>query len=163
MGTSRGLSHSNERRAPLSTQINGIYELFESRAAPKQFGRNCENRRTAHQNKPSEEVSQLKCLQNTLRSISRQQRTFRVPTSTGNRTDHSAFPASRRCPVCKDPRIWYSKGTNGNPQHQMSRSDVIEFVHYLDSLKRTGHTPLTWNGLGFDYEIVAEESGLWDQ
>lgn len=73
-----------------------------------------------------------------------------------------ACSASMSC-SCKEPRIWYSKGTDGTPLLQMSRSDVAEFVHYLDSLIKDGFTPLTWNGLGFDYDIVAEESNLWDQ
>ncbi len=64
---------------------------------------------------------------------------------------------------CEEPRIWYSKGADGTPLPQMSRSDVVEFVRYIDSLIGDGFRPLTWNGLAFDYDILAEESNLWDQ
>jgi hypothetical protein len=64
---------------------------------------------------------------------------------------------------CQEPRVWFSKDSNGTPLPQMSRSDLAEFVNYVDALMKKGFTPLTWNGLAFDYDIVAEESNLTDQ
>ena len=64
---------------------------------------------------------------------------------------------------CKEPRVWYGKGEDGMPARQMSQEDVIEFVCYLESLIKEGYTPLTWNGLSFDYDVIAEESNLWAQ
>ena len=65
---------------------------------------------------------------------------------------------------CNEPHIWYSKDRDGTPDTSRCRdSDVIDFVHYVDSLVADGFTPLTWNGMGFDYDIIAEESNLWDQ
>ncbi len=73
-----------------------------------------------------------------------------------------ACMASMSC-KCKEPRIWYSKDTDGIPLRQMSRNDAAEFVGYLNSLIKDGFTPLTWNGLAFDFDILAEESNLWEQ
>ncbi len=42
----------------------------------------------------------------------------------------------------------------------MSQQDVTEMVHYLTTMADAGHTTLTWNGLGFDFDILAEESGM---
>jgi hypothetical protein len=64
---------------------------------------------------------------------------------------------------CNEPRVWYGQGKMGAPLSQMSRCDVSEFVDYLDSLTKDSFTPLTWNGLSFDFDIIAEESNLWDQ
>jgi hypothetical protein len=64
---------------------------------------------------------------------------------------------------CGDARVWYSKGADNSPLSQMSCADVADFVNYLELQIQTGFTPLTWNGLGFDYDILAEESELVDQ
>ena len=42
----------------------------------------------------------------------------------------------------------------------MSRDDVCQFVDYLEKMIGDRFVPLTWNGLSFDYDILAEESGL---
>jgi Predicted 3'-5' exonuclease related to the exonuclease domain of PolB len=41
----------------------------------------------------------------------------------------------------------------------MSREDVQGLVQYLSSMVADGFRILTWNGLGFDFDILAEESG----
>lgn len=63
--------------------------------------------------------------------------------------------------ACNEPRIWCSS-TDGTPSAQMSCKDLVGFVEYLESLVAAGYQPLTWNGLGFDYEVLAEESQLID-
>ena len=45
----------------------------------------------------------------------------------------------------------------------MSKQEVAQFVYYLQYMKKEGFTILTWNGLGFDFPILAEESGLHEE
>jgi hypothetical protein len=40
----------------------------------------------------------------------------------------------------------------------MSRDDAQELVQYLVKMATEGYKILTWNGLGFDFDILAEES-----
>ena len=45
----------------------------------------------------------------------------------------------------------------------MNRDDAVGLVNYLAELSRNDFTILTWNGLGFDFDILAEESGMFDE
>ena len=54
----------------------------------------------------------------------------------------------------------YGKDAEGNPQPQMSRAECVALVETLRDYVRQGFTLLTWNGLGFDFDILAEESGM---
>lgn len=65
--------------------------------------------------------------------------------------------------LCGDARVWYSKGTDDAPLNQMTSANVADFVRYIEAQIEAGFTPLSWNGLGFDYDILAEESALLDQ
>lgn len=60
---------------------------------------------------------------------------------------------------CADPKVWYSKTVAGLPAPQMSHADVVEFIRHLANCEREGFTLLSWNGLAFDFDILAEESG----
>ena len=40
----------------------------------------------------------------------------------------------------------------------MTRADAESLVQYLSKMADDGFTILTWNGLGFDFDILAEES-----
>ncbi len=42
----------------------------------------------------------------------------------------------------------------------MSQKEAAELVDYLITKAAAGYTILTWNGLSFDFDILAEESGL---
>ena len=64
---------------------------------------------------------------------------------------------------CAEPRIWMSRTSSGAPAAQMSRDDVAEFIRYLGKAVGEGLIPLSWNGLAFDFDILAEESGLFDE
>ena len=55
---------------------------------------------------------------------------------------------------------WYGGGPDGPPGNRMSRQEVAGLVDYLAGKTAEGHTVLTWNGLGFDFDILAEESGM---
>ena len=43
----------------------------------------------------------------------------------------------------------------------MTRDEAADLVHYLANRTKEGYTLLTWNGLGFDLDILAEESGMF--
>jgi RNase_H superfamily len=57
-----------------------------------------------------------------------------------------------------EPLLWYS-GVNSHPAARMKRDDVRRLVDYLSKCARSGYTLLTWNGVGFDFAILAEVSG----
>lgn len=60
---------------------------------------------------------------------------------------------------CQSPRMWYGGQSNNAPTLKMHRQEVAELVQYLVSMAESGFTIVTWNGLGFDFDILAEESG----
>jgi hypothetical protein len=64
---------------------------------------------------------------------------------------------------CNNARVWFSKGAKDVPLGQMTSADVADFVNYLETQIDVGFTPITWNGVGFDYDILAEESALFEQ
>jgi hypothetical protein len=57
-----------------------------------------------------------------------------------------------------EPLLWYS-GAKPRPAARMKRDDVRRLVDYLSKCARSGYTILTWNGVGFDFAILAEVSG----
>lgn len=57
------------------------------------------------------------------------------------------------------PILWYGKQPDGSPEARMSRAEALELARYLSQMAANGYTILTWNGLGFDFDILAEESG----
>jgi hypothetical protein len=61
------------------------------------------------------------------------------------------------------PEIWYSKDASGSPAPRMTQPDVAKFVRHLSSEMTDGFVPLSWNGLAFDIDILAEESTLVDE
>lgn len=56
-------------------------------------------------------------------------------------------------------RLWHGVSQDGTPARQMSRLETMRMVDYLVSQVAAGYTLVTWNGLGFDLDILAEESG----
>ena len=57
------------------------------------------------------------------------------------------------------PLLWYGKTQDGLPDKQMSQEDAQGLGQYLLEMATDGFRILTWNGLGFDFDILAEESG----
>ena len=55
---------------------------------------------------------------------------------------------------------WYGKNADGKPADKMSRAEAVQLVEYLQNETASGKTIVTWNGAGFDFDILAEESGL---
>ena len=66
----------------------------------------------------------------------------------------AAFPCD-----AKEPIVWYGKNPDGTPAQYMSRPEAANVVRELTDLVAQGYTLLTWNGLGFDLDVLAEESG----
>jgi hypothetical protein len=54
--------------------------------------------------------------------------------------------------------FWHGKTPDGAPANRMTRNDAEDLVRYLSKMALDGFTILTWNGLGFDFDILAEES-----
>jgi len=52
-----------------------------------------------------------------------------------------------------DMRLWYGDGD------AMTVKEAAYLVRYLEGQVARGYYVLSWNGLGFDYDILAEESG----
>jgi len=67
--------------------------------------------------------------------------------------------AARRCDT-QEAILWHGKNADGSPAEQMSRAEAREVVQDLTRLVAEGYALLTWNGLGFDLDILAEESAL---
>jgi hypothetical protein len=44
----------------------------------------------------------------------------------------------------------------------MQKTDIAEFIDFLLQRTNDGYTVLTFNGLGFDFDVLAEESGRLD-
>jgi len=60
------------------------------------------------------------------------------------------------------PQLFYSKNTDGSPLAKMSKDDLSKFVDFLLAQAADGYTIVTLNGLGFDFDVLAEESGRQD-
>jgi hypothetical protein len=58
------------------------------------------------------------------------------------------------------PRTWHGVDARGLPADRMSRREAAAMVEHLASMAGQGYTVLTWNGLGFDFDVLAEESGM---
>ena len=57
------------------------------------------------------------------------------------------------------PTLWHAKTRGGAPGERMTREDARGLAEYLFRMAAKGFTVLTWNGLAFDFDILAEESG----
>ena len=58
---------------------------------------------------------------------------------------------------------WYAHDALGKFTPKMIKSQCYQMVDDLIWLTTEGYTILTWNGLGFDFDILAEESGRHEE
>ncbi len=58
-----------------------------------------------------------------------------------------------------EPIIWHGRDAGGNTAARMSQAETAHMVSELVRFASQGCTLLTWNGLAFDLDILAEESG----
>ncbi len=59
--------------------------------------------------------------------------------------------------------VWHGKNADGSPAARMSQEEAGQLVERLSQMVADGYTLLTWNGLGFDFDILAEESGAQEE
>jgi hypothetical protein len=84
-----------------------------------------------------------------------------VPGEDFNWRPHRPLGISCAATITSDSsamRLWHGKTKDGLPAKQMSRDDAKGLVEYLAKMAGDGFTIVTWNGLGFDFDILAEES-----
>ncbi len=68
-----------------------------------------------------------------------------------------------------EPEVWHSlehqagEKNQPRPASRMSQVDVAAFVRHLIGLTQQGYSILTWNGLSFDFDVLAEESGMFEE
>jgi len=56
--------------------------------------------------------------------------------------------------------VWRGKKADGSPSPRMTRAEVRSMVNdLLRFVRNDGFTLLTWNGAGFDLDVLGEESG----
>lgn len=55
---------------------------------------------------------------------------------------------------------WHGKMPLGIPSEKMSVGEAAALIGDLESLVAEGYTIVTWNGLSFDFNVLAEESKL---
>jgi len=61
------------------------------------------------------------------------------------------------------PLIWHGKIPHGEPSPRLSQAEARQVVNDLAKFVADGYTLLTWNGLGFDLDVLAEEADLHPQ
>jgi hypothetical protein len=60
-------------------------------------------------------------------------------------------------------RLWHGVIDDGCPAASMNATELGELVNHLLEMSRQGYEIVTWNGLQFDFDVLAEESELWDR
>ncbi len=88
-----------------------------------------------------------------------------LPVNFGDLHDHRPLGISCTAIWCADQEeaeVFYSKNSDGNPSEKMTIEDLASFVDLLIDKTNKGYTIVTHNGLGFDFDILAEESGRLD-
>ena len=58
-----------------------------------------------------------------------------------------------------DLTVWHGGKRDGKHTEQMTEVEVLEMIDTLWSMVQSGYQIYTWNGLGFDFDILFEESG----
>ena len=62
-----------------------------------------------------------------------------------------------------EPLLWHGGANRKRPAHQMTRHEVVKLVNYLERQVTRGYTIVSWNGVGFDFDVLAEESGMFQK
>jgi len=56
--------------------------------------------------------------------------------------------------------LWHGGANRKRPTRQMKRREVARLVNYLERQVTRRYTIVSWNGVGFDFDVLAEESGM---
>ena len=85
-----------------------------------------------------------------------------IPDGAGDFKSHRPLGITCAGVVAEDgdPVIWHGKTASGATADQMARSEALDVVRNLQGAVERGQTLVTWNGVGFDFDILAEESGM---
>ena len=59
-----------------------------------------------------------------------------------------------------EPTLWHGGNDRSCPADKMSPQEAAALVNYLTAQVESGYTLLTWNGVGFDLDVLAEESQM---
>jgi RNase H-like protein len=59
----------------------------------------------------------------------------------------------------ESPKLWHGGRESAVPAAKMQRDEAANLVDYLVAMAKSGFTIVTWNGLAFDFDVLAEESG----
>ena len=59
------------------------------------------------------------------------------------------------------PILWHGVTPEGAPAGRMSRDEVRGVIKELNAHLTQGYTLLTWNGAGFDFDVLAEEADAY--
>ena len=57
------------------------------------------------------------------------------------------------------PKLWHGGQGASTPTSKMQKHEAANLVDYLVAMAKAGFTIVTWNGLAFDFDVLAEESG----
>jgi hypothetical protein len=60
------------------------------------------------------------------------------------------------------PTFWDAREAVGNTSGRMTPAQLVDFIAYLQRMSTQGYTLLTWNGLGFYWDVLAEEAGFFE-
>ena len=85
-----------------------------------------------------------------------------LPADAGDLLSHRPLGIACAAALRSDhpePLRWHGS-VGGRPAPRMSQDECRVLVADLEALGGGGYTLLTWNGLAFDLDILAEESGL---
>ncbi|MBM3994774.1 MAG: hypothetical protein FJ303_11565 [Planctomycetes bacterium] len=92
---------------------------------------------------------------------------FDIETAKQTPGDFSNWRKHRPLGICcaatcasdGEPVLWHSKSAGGAPAGKMAPGDTRLLLDHLLAMAEAGYTLVTWNGAGFDFDILAEESG----
>ena len=85
-----------------------------------------------------------------------------IPDGETDWKHHRPLGISCAATLCSDephPRLWHA----ADKSRPMNAEEVAALVQYMSALSTDpfdGYSITTWNGLSFDFDILAEESGL---
>lgn len=65
--------------------------------------------------------------------------------------------------ITDGPVFWYGDVNDGDYLPKMTMDHVKDLVVYLSRAVQKGFTIVTFNGCGFDFSVLAEESGMVDE
>lgn len=90
--------------------------------------------------------------------------TAKILPASADLKDH--FPLGITVAAVRFPsgevRFWHG-GTPAKPGPSLTKTEAEGLVRDLAALADDGTQLVTWNGAGFDFRVLAHESGLWEE